>query len=199
MHAISLICSKISELAKCFNTKLALINSPLTEATMTTNILTQKELKSQLHYEPESGVFTRLVSNHYMWKIGTVAGYKRKDGYVHLRINKKLYLAHRLAWMYVYGEFPKFGLDHIDGNPANNSISNLREANQSQNLCNAKLRIDNLSGHKGVTWTHKISKWRAECHFEGKKYQVGYFYNLEDAVKARNSFAKNLHMEFFRA
>lgn len=165
---------------------------------MTTHILTQAELKSQLHYEPESGIFTRLVSNHYMWKIGDVAGYKRKDGYISIRINKKLYLAHRLAWLYVYGEFPKVGIDHIDGNPSNNSIQNLRNANQSQNCCNARLRTDNTSGHKGVTWTHKILKWRAECYLSGKKYQIGYFYSLEEAVKARNNFTMKLHGEFFR-
>ena len=74
--------------------------------------LSYKELHKQLMYNPWTGFLYWKVSNSNRIKIGNIAGYKRKDGYIQIRIDTKLYLAHRLIWFYVKGYFPEYGVDH---------------------------------------------------------------------------------------
>jgi len=76
-------------------------------------MLTQERLKELLTYNPDTGVFTRKkVSRGGRWKVGTLDG----TGYIHTRVDYKIYLAHRLAWLYMYGEFPTETIDHINHN-----------------------------------------------------------------------------------
>jgi len=99
-------------------------------------MITQDKLKEILDYNQHTGLFTwKKIKKYSNRSVGDIAG-SLSLGYVVIGIDKKIYKAHRLAWLYVYGEFPKEQLDHINGNKEDNRICNLREANQSQNNFN---------------------------------------------------------------
>lgn len=144
--------------------------------------LSQDLLKELLSYEKSTGLFFWKIKKGSRAK-GDQAGSKRKDGYIEIRINRKLYLAHRLAWLYVNGEFPEC-LDHIDHNTSNNKIENLRNVSHRENMRNRKLSCLNKSGVSGVSWCKKQGKWTTRLKVDGKYLFLGYFDNLEDASKA---------------
>ena len=123
--------------------------------------LTHEELLSILEYDKETGIFVWKVSNSNRAKKGKLAGGKRKDGYFRIQVNKNRYLSHRLAWFYCYKQWPTLFLDHIDGNPSNNSILNLREATHQQNLCNCSLAKNSTTKIKGVSYHKQHQKYRA--------------------------------------
>jgi hypothetical protein len=156
-------------------------------------MLTQKELKDYLEYDKDSGLFTRKVSNNTRHKIGEVAGYLGKDGYRRLAVKGITYSEHRLAWLYVYGKFPELILDHIDGNPSNNKISNLREVTQNQNQYNSKLRKDSSSGIKNVRWSKWQNKWQVTVKVLGKEKFFGYFEDLEFAELVATEVREKYH------
>lgn len=91
-------------------------------------------------------------------KIGTPTSRK---GYLAVAFSGRRYSVHRLVWLYVYGYLPNGFIDHIDGDPSNNRVSNLREVSQCQNLANSGLNSRNTSGHKGVCFSKKTGLWRA--------------------------------------
>ena len=109
--------------------------------------------------------------------------------YRQIRLDGKLYMAHRLAWMYVYGQLPLGGveIDHIDGNGANNAISNLRIVTSSVNKQNMSKRSDNVSGVTGVNWHAKGKKWMAGIVYYGKSIYLGLFSSFDDAVYVRKA------------
>jgi hypothetical protein len=161
-------------------------------------MLTQAELKRQLHYDPETGIFTRLVTNAMCIKVGDIAGSKRTDGYIAININKKVYSAHRLAWLYVYGELPVKFIDHINMIRDDNRIDNLRQATNQQNKFNAGIRKDNKTGYKGVTFCKQNNKWKSESRLNGVIHYFGYFTTPELAHEAYKQFAIKHHGEFIR-
>jgi hypothetical protein len=166
---------------------------------MTNDILTQDELKKQLHYDKETGLFTRLtIVKKSHSKIGDIAGSKHRTGYVLIRVNGKRYLAHRLVFLYVNGEFPKDGIDHINTIRSDNSWINLRSASQSKNMMNRAKPSNNSSGYKGVYWHKHRSKWAVQCRVEGKKLSGGYFNDPYLASIAYKELAKKHHGEFYR-
>jgi len=139
-------------------------------------MLTQAELKTQLHYEPSTGVFTRLVSNNTRFLVGTVAGCQHHSGYNHISISKRIYEAHRLAWLYVHGQFPANQLDHKNGQRSDNRLDNLRLATHAQNVQNqVKPSKNNKSGYLGVCWSKSNSAWAAQIKVSGKILQLGRF------------------------
>ena len=105
--------------------------------------ITQAKLKELLSYDPETGDFTWLVGRKMA---GKKAGSPHNQGYFTIRISRKLYLSHRLAWLYVYGAFPKIDLDHINGVKSDTRIDNLRECSESQNQWNSRKPKNNISG-----------------------------------------------------
>lgn len=126
------------------------------------------------------------------------AGYKRKDGYVQgIRLNGSNYLAHRIIFLLHYGYMPDV-VDHIDGNPANNSIENLRESSTQTNQYNRKLNKDNTSGVKNVYFARNRNKWRVEIKVNKRKRSFGSYEDLElaelVAIEARSKY----HKEFCR-
>lgn len=137
------------------------------------------------------------LTGEFRWiKSGRVAGYIREDGYKFIRFCGKLYRAHRLAWYFVYGYFPEKEIDHIDGNPRNNIISNLRECSSTQNKYNTKIRKDNTSGVKGIHWYKKYAKWQVNINYDKNRKCIGYFDNLFDACCAIFSARNKYHGEF---
>ncbi len=148
--------------------------------------LTQERLKELLHYDQETGVFTWISRVAKHTKIGDVAGYRGQ--YIFIRIEGELHRAHRLAWLYVYGEWPNQDIDHKNRDKHDNSIANLRLATDSENLFNASLRSDNTSGHRGVSWSERDKVWRTYISQGGGKHvSLGQFRTRDEAVAARKA------------
>ena len=152
--------------------------------------LTAEYLRSILHYDQETGIFTRKVSTGPRVKAGDVAGCPDGHGYLRIMVQSRLYQAHRLAWLYMNGEWPKLNIDHINRNPSDNRASNLREVSQKQNMQNAGKYSHNTSGHPGVCWHKRISKWQASIVHNQKHIHLGYFTNIEEAIAARKAAEK---------
>ena len=150
--------------------------------------ITQSELRELLDYDQESGFFYWKKTSCPRLEIGEVAGYIT-HGYVKITVGGVKYYAHQLAWLYVYGEWPKGDLDHIDMDRSHNWISNLRPATASQNAANAGLYNSNSSGIKGVAFAKRERKWKAYIRKDGNLIHLGYFARLEDAAAARHNAA----------
>jgi hypothetical protein len=152
-------------------------------------------LRSEMEYDQKTGHFKWLV-NKGGKRSGNIAGCLRPDGYRAIKFDGKHYLAHRLAWFYVYESMPKKELDHIDGNRDNNKINNLREATSSQNKQNTKMSKQSKSGLKGAHY-HKISKkWLSRIKVNKKTIHLGYFDTKEEAHEAYKSAANDMFKEF---
>lgn len=160
---------------------------------MAAAILSQSTLKSLLHYCPETGVFTRLVSTNYNAIAGSIAGSVSSDGYLQIQITGKAYQAHRLAWLYMYGAFPPKGLDHKNRIKTDNRIGNLRLATQAENLQNASMLRNNTSGHKGIYWSKRERRWKTQITTNNKRIYLGRFTNLEEAIQARKAAELKYH------
>jgi len=146
-----------------------------------------------LKYDPETGAFVRLVKTSNCIKVGSVAGWPDKDGYLKINIDGHGYMAHRLAWLYVYGSWPSSNLDHINQVKDDNRLVNLREVTVSQNQQNTPIRTNNKSGFRGVSFAKEIGRWRAGIRLNGKGYHLGYFGSPEDASVAYQSAASKMH------
>jgi hypothetical protein len=155
-------------------------------------MITQEILHQLFAYDPETGLFIRKIKTSNNAKMG-IAGTNNGIGYITICVNSKLQYAHRLAWMYMYGSFPDGNIDHINGNPSDNRICNLRLVNQSQNMQNIKKFKNNTSGYKGVTWRKDTKKWTAQIWKNSKRYGLGCFDSAEDAYEAYCQAAKTMH------
>lgn len=150
-------------------------------------MITQKELKKFLSYDRKTGIFVWKIATASRVKIGDIAGSIYKNGYIHILINGKRYKAHRLAWLYVTGEYPKNQIDHKNHNRADNRIKNLRDITHQENCKNKTMTDKNTSGVVGVSWCKTISRWRATISIEDVKKSLGTYVNFSDAVDARKN------------
>lgn len=158
--------------------------------------LTAERLRALLCYDPETGHFTRRVRANNLTKVGERAGSINPKGYEMIGVDSRAYQAHRLAWLYVYGEWPPSELDHADNDRSNNAIANLRLASRKENCFNQGKRRHNTSGYKGVSWHAGIGKWRARIAVENGRRHLGFFASVEDAAKAYELAALKFHGEF---
>jgi hypothetical protein len=132
------------------------------------------------YFEYKNGeLFWKITSSNRAIK-NKKAGYKRKDNYCFLRFNKKTYGIHQVVFAMHHGYIPK-EIDHIDANPSNNFIENLREATRSQNALNQPLTIKNSSGIKGVSWHKSAKKWVVQLTVNGKAKYFGTYFDIEVA------------------
>lgn len=114
-----------------------------------------------------------------------------------VRILGRAYSVHRIVWEMHNGAIPSgMFIDHIDGDPFNNRLCNLRLATPIQNANNRALNKRNTSGKHGVSWDNKSNKWRAQMNRDGKRMVIGWFEDLEDAAEAYSASLKELHGEF---
>jgi len=153
-------------------------------------MITQKRLKEVLHYNQDTGLFIWIVAKSDKTHIGDVAGSKHNAGYIRIRIDKKLYLSHRLAFLYMTGKFPKYEVDHINHIRTDNRWGNLRAVTRQENCFNASMPRDNTSGVMGVSWAKKNKKWLANIRIDGKTKYIGLFEKIEDAITARKETEK---------
>lgn len=160
--------------------------------------LTQEYLKQILHYDPATGFFTWKVSRGYQAKKGNRAGYDTHSGYLAIGINRVRYYAHRLAWLYVHGTFPKAHLDHINGVTCDNRICNLRVASAAENISNGKHRVNNTSGVKGLRFLPRSGKWQGQVRKNYRNYHTKSFSTREEAVEALRVLRVELHGRFAR-
>ena len=151
------------------------------------NELTAEYLRSILHYDQETGIFTRKVSTSSNVKAGDVAGCRGGRGYLRIQLQGRKYQAHRLAWLYIHGEWPNDQIDHINRDRSDNRIDNLREVTNKQNHQNKSKYSNNTSGHPGVYWHKQNSKWQAKIEHNQKQIHLGYFTNIEEALSARKA------------
>lgn len=150
---------------------------------MLTN-LTKQMLIEQLSYEAATGVFTwrhRKGSR----SAGAIAGARDAHGYIVIRINGKLYKAHRLAWLYEYGEWPCSLIDHINRKRDDNRIANLRDVSQTINMHNANARKLSLSGVPGVRYRKDKDRWIATIKISYTQHYLGSFKTKAEAARAR--------------
>lgn len=163
-----------------------------------------ENLRRCLNYDSVTGIFYWSVEikngNVIRRRVGDVAGsIDKTKGYRRIRVNKKDYHAHRLAWVFHHGRWPKDQIDHINGDRGDNRIDNLRECNQSQNNANTRLKSNSTSGYKGVYWNKRRKKWSSAISVDGKFKMLG---NFEDPKEAHAAYvrAAMLHYgEFARA
>lgn len=148
--------------------------------------LTQTRLKKLVHYNCDTGIFTRI-------KNGLVAGCADSKGYWKISIDGKSYRAHRLVWLYVFGKFPNVLLDHINRNKSDNRFHNLREAGYSENNQNHKINKRNTSGVTGVHFHKKSQKWHAMISINKKPKYIGSFANIQEAKEARLRAEKEIY------
>lgn len=150
-------------------------------------LLTQKQLKEILSYCPETGVFTWKQRMAKKTKIGGIAGTINDRLYRIITINGALYRAHRLAWLYMTGEFPEDDLDHKDGDRDNNSFNNLRQVTNQENQKNKRIDKRNNTGIYGVSRTSNRKKWSVKIGARDHYEYLGVFDDFFEACCVRKS------------
>jgi hypothetical protein len=160
--------------------------------------ITQQRLKEFIHYNPKTGVL-KWIKQKGSRKPGDIATtINRSNGYIQLRFDGCVYVAQRIIYFYMTGEWPPFHMDHRYGNGADNRWKFLRPATRAQNLGNTKKYKNNTSGFKGVSrnLNSKNKPWKAEIQFDGVRHALGYFKTSAAAGKSYRKKAKELRGEF---
>lgn len=160
--------------------------------------LTAERLRERLDYDAETGVFTWRLPPPFR-RPGDIAGYLNKVGYWILHVDGARHLAHRLAWLYMTGEWPSAHIDHINRHTEDNRWANLREATRTENHANCKRYKNNRSGFKGVCYFRPKKKWFAQISINGKRPFLGYFNTPEEAHAAYVEAAQKYFGEFARS
>lgn len=161
-----------------------------------TEKLTQEILKKHLSYDKDTGIFTWLDNiDTKKYLIGKTAGTK-DNGYIRIGLYGKIYRAHRLAWLYMNGEFPERHIDHINGIRDDNRFVNLREASNHENGMNTSIWSTNTSGYRGVY--KRRDKWQTSIIVNGIKRYLGTYDTPELASEKYEMVAKELQGEFYR-
>lgn len=159
---------------------------------------TQQILMEHLKYDPETGIFTRVRKTGTS-EVGDHAGYVHPTrGYVMISILNVKYPAHRLAHLYMTGNWPPEQIDHINRNRSDNRWCNLRPASPAENRINrvTDRTKNSISGLRGVKWHRHIKRWAATIHKDGTAYNLGLFDTKEAAHEAYKDAAVRIHGEF---
>ena len=156
--------------------------------------VTTDRLRELFHYDKTSGIFTRAISTRKC-RAGEIATGTISHGYIVMSVDSKLYAAHRLAWLWVTGEWPKMDIDHIDGNRKNNKFANLRDVDRSTNLQNlrAAKSHNKSTGLLGVHKSPITGRYTTRIQVRGKDQHIGSFGTAQEAHQAYLSAKRELH------
>lgn len=155
----------------------------------------EQELLHELFEYRDGLLISKASRANNKVKKGDVVGCLTKNGYLKTQIGAKEYLVHRIIFLMHTGFLPEY-VDHIDGNPLNNRIENLRVATNQQNSYNSKKSKANTSGVKGVSWSMARSRWEAKIQESGKTIHLGRYINIQDAENAVRLYRIKHHGEF---
>lgn len=161
--------------------------------------LSYSEISKLLKYEPETGKLFWLPRTADMCPSDREAKrwnaryanqealiFSDNKGYRRGHILGRLYRAHRVAWLLHYGSWPSDQIDHINGDPADNRLTNLREVSGAENARNRSMFASNLSGVSGISWSAGYSKWRVRINGNGQTKHIGYFDDFATAISAKD-------------
>lgn len=149
--------------------------------------LTADQLRALFRYDPDTGHLLRLwpatrkCDERY---VGAPIGHPSPAGYTFVHVGKRKYLAHRLAWLWMTGQWPEHGVDHVNGDGMDNRWANLRAANQSQNGANRGPQANSRSGIKGVWFDRARGLWASMIVVRGRRYSLGRHPTKEAAADA---------------
>lgn len=153
-----------------------------------------EDLSVNINYDPATGALVWKCDQAARVHAGDLCGYLNEDGYRAVTFRRRRYRAARIAWLLTHGRWPEDEIDHINGNPADDRLCNLREATKRQNLLNRRRR-SSAPGLKGVS-PGRGGKFRAVIRLDGKQRHLGEFATPEAAHAAYVDAAKELHGEF---
>ena len=163
---------------------------------MTKDKISHEELIQILNYDQDTGIFYWKVTHHRIKK-GDIAGSLSGDKkYIQIRIKRKLYYAHVLAYFYITKEWPVKVIDHIDGHGLNNSFNNLRSVTQKENSMNRVPNKNSKSGYKNIAWLDSLKKWRVKFKVNGKDIHIGVFDDLEMAKAIASEYRDKYHGKY---
>jgi hypothetical protein len=161
---------------------------------MADKIISQEYLKEIFEYK----------DGDLIWKInkgtakkGDITGAYSSSGYLNTVLHRKTYRTHRLIFLWHHGYLPK-EVDHIDCNALNNRIENLRPSTRGENCRNRKVTDKNTSGVKGVSWYKQTNRWKVQLQVNGKKYNFGYYKDIDYAIFVANAMRYKYHKDFSR-
>lgn len=161
-------------------------------------MITLDRLREVCVYDAETGVFTGIINRGKRYKVGMPFGRLERKGYLQVSIDGTTYQLQRLAWLYFYGSLPNDQVDHINCDPSDNRISNLRPATIAQNNRNRPIQKNNTSGYKGVGFCKKHERWFVAILSNGKTHWDGFFDTPESAFYASIKLRDSLHGDFAR-
>lgn len=146
------------------------------------------QIDQLLRYDPESGKLFWRVSRGQLQagsEAGTITAINQRTPYIRMLVNRRPYLAHRVAWLLMTGSWPVNQIDHRNGDGLDNRWCNLRQADASLNMRNQALKRTTTSGFRGVNFRKRTGKWKVEITHNEQRLFLGYFDDLEDAVLKR--------------
>ena len=157
--------------------------------------LTAERCRELFEYDQDTGVLTWKIPYGRQMK-GSVVGYIHPTGYRRVRVGTSEYRIHRIIFLWMTGHWPVNQVDHIDGDPLNNTWINLRDVTPTQNMHNMRLRASNRTGCPGVFFIESKNYYRVRIRVAGERYHVGYFKHLNDAIQAAVAFREKHHGEY---
>jgi hypothetical protein len=152
-------------------------------------------LRQLFTFDPDEGIF-RYQKDKVRCKAGSVAGSIHRQGWRSIKINKRCYPAHHLAWLWVHGRWPIHEIDHINGVRDDNRFINLREADAFQQVMNSARPRTNTSGVKNVYFDREMNRYRVHLRHKKKSIHIGYFPTLQEAASAAADARNRLQGDF---
>jgi len=156
------------------------------------------KIEDYIRYDQDTGLLF-WIKDYARQLGGNRAGRVNTLGYVVVHFEKKYWLGHRLAWYLATGNHPKYQIDHINGDRADNRLINLREASHGENNRNRGAHKDNVSGFKGVAYMKRDGRYKARINVNKVCINLGHYDTAEEAHEAYMKAARELHGQFAKA
>lgn len=163
------------------------------------SLITAERLRELVEYDQHTGAFTQRANyvgtRGARWAVGRLVGHVAATGYLTMRLDGRLYQAHRLAWLYAYGRWPDADIDHINGVRTDNRIANLRDVTNAVNRQNTRrARADSQTMVQGVTFCKRRGRFFSRIRCNGRAKFLGYFDDSGQAHQAYVEAKRRLHV-----